>query len=259
MAYKIITKPDALYWYNHVIHGGDIMSEIKISDSDGELTLGNNLDSTIQQLIIGVQKLQELHKSSDGKLPKRTNLEFELGKLLFMLFEKTNRIILTDTNFWRWITISHLELLEFAAWRHGNSLDTLHNFDKSNLGIGNIKEGFYSRCWMRVALAYDENQQDPFIFAQQGDQDLWRSHILRQSYAKSSSMIRALIRFQYPKLDREHKLNPSDKNRLGIRKLAKNLSASLSTIAIDAFDDEAAFEFIERLYEKMQYEANHHN
>jgi hypothetical protein len=112
---------------------------------------------------------------------------------------------------------------------------------------------------MRVALAYDENQQDPFIFAQQGDQDLWRSHILRQSYAKSSSMIRALIRFQYPKLDREHKLNPSDKNRLGIRKLAKNLSASLSTIAIDAFDDEAAFEFIERLYEKMQYEANHHN
>ena len=256
MSYKIITKPDALQWYNHVLQGGDIMSEIKISDSDNELTVGNSFDATIQQLVTDIIRLRDTYKKIDGKFPSGTNLEFELGKLIFVVLEKIHPIILTDTNFWRWFTISHRDLLDIAAWRHGNSLDTLGDFDKSNLGIGNIKEGFYSRCWMRVALAYDVNQRDPFIFAQQGDQDFWRSHILRQSYAKSSNMIRALIRFQYPNLDNVAQLRPSGDHPLGIRKIARNLSASLSTIAIDALDDESALKFIEATYEKMQYEAN---
>lgn len=252
MPYPIITKPDAVQWYLNIQQEASQVHTVRTSSSSTNHFLNGNVSEIDKSLILQILALRTSFQTADGKFPQSTNFEFELGKIIFTAFQNTSKIILTDASFWRWFTISMPELLEVVAWRHNKTIETVNQVQKSNLGIGNIREGLFSRCWLRVALAYDENARNQFLLAQQGDQDFWRSHILRQSYAKSPAMVRALIRFQYPQLDNQAKLTPSGNNPLGIRDLARNLSALLSTIAIDTLDDEEAYEFIQETYNRME-------
>jgi hypothetical protein len=247
MSYKIITKPDARNWY--ISQTGD-KSPPRVTMSDNNLK--GNPEAKIKEITLGLSLLKEKMADKNGLLPKKTSFEFEVGKLLHQSLIDCSYIMLTDADFWRWFTIANDELLDIALWRHDKNRDTMSIMNQTNLGIGNIKEGFYSRSWMRVFLSYDENLKNPYDLARKGDQDFWRSHILRQSYAKSKEMIRALIRFQYS--DDLPRLNPSGNKKLGVRHLVRNLSVSLSTIAIDVLDDTEALEFINNTYEKMQLE-----
>lgn len=250
MTYKIITRPDAANWFASLAHNSNF--NVKITDSSSHLVLSNNVDELISQINESILRLKNDVANKNVQSSDRINLEYEVGKILYEKLMNVNYIILTDSDFWRWFTIAHPDLLSVAAWRHDKTLDTVHEMQKVNLGIGNIREGFYSRAWMRIHLSYDENAKDPYHLACRGDQDFWRSHILRQSYAKSPAMVRALIKFQYPNLNGPSNLKASGDSPTGIRRLARNLSASLSTIAIDAFDEDDAYNFIETIYQKMK-------
>lgn len=246
MSYKIITRPDAVAWYASLQQGINFDVKVNVSNTNVGISGESHLMSRIISSLDVVKK-KYLDKQFDEK-----RLEYEVGKIIFNELKNVSHNILTDGNYWRWFTIAHTEMLELAVLRHGKNLDTVNEVQMVNLGIGNIREGFYSRAWMRIYLSYDENMKDPFSLACRGDQDFWRSHILRQSYAKSPAMVRALIRFQYADSDNLPRLKASGNSDLGIRRLVRDLSASLSTIAIDAFDEDEAFEFIETLYKKME-------
>jgi hypothetical protein len=249
MSYKIITRPDAVTWFSSLANNKQF--NVKITDSSSHLVLSDKPDELISQISEAMLRIKNdvSQKSTQGS--DKVSLEYEVGKILFDKLINVNHVILTDSSFWRWLTIAHPELLSVAAWRHDKNPGAIHEMQKVNLGIGNIREGFYSRSWMRVYLSYDENAKDPYGLACRGDQDFWRSHVLRQSYAKSPAMVRALIRFQYPEINGVAKLKPSGDSATGIRRLARNLSASLATIAIDAFDEDDAYDFIESIHQKM--------
>ena len=59
--------------------------------------------------------------------------------------------------------------------------------DAAFVDIGVGKDGFL----------YLNDVADPYELAVKGDQDFWRSHILRKRYSTSRSFVRALIAFQY--------------------------------------------------------------
>lgn len=119
--------------------------------------------------------------------------------------------VFADPGFWTWLAVTHLS--DIVEWRHGGTdrVAALPNY-----GIGNRIESLIFRMWLRADLVFDSNADDPYWLAKRGDQDLWRSHILRQGYASVRDLAKSLINFQCEK----------NGNRLttdGIRELAKRI------------------------------------
>lgn len=126
-------------------------------------------------------------------------------------FLKFNPQVFSDSGFWIWLAVTQLSAI--VEWRHGGA-------DRpaalANYGIGNRIENLIFRMWLRAELVFDQTANDPYWLAKRGDQDLWRSHILRQNYANVRELTKTLIKFQCQ----------PDGNRLGtegIRELAKRI------------------------------------
>lgn len=118
---------------------------------------------------------------------------------------------ISDPEFWLYLSTVHFS--DIIEWRHGTE-EVKANL--ANYGIGGRMENLVYRMWLRSDIVYDKSEADPYALARIGDQDLWRSHILRQSYSSVRTIAKALIKFQYP----------AEKGRLstdGIRELAKRL------------------------------------
>lgn len=119
--------------------------------------------------------------------------------------------VFADSGFWTWLAVTQLS--DIVEWRHGgsNRLAALPNY-----GIGNRIENLIFRMWLRADLVRDSTAKDPYWLAKRGDQDLWRSHILRQGYASVRDLARTLVNFQCQQ----------NGNRLstdGVRELAKRI------------------------------------
>lgn len=116
-----------------------------------------------------------------------------------------------DPHFWTWLAVTQLS--EIVEWRHGGEgrFAALPNY-----GVGSRIESLIFRMWLRADLVFDSSAKDPYWLAKRGDQDLWRSHILRQGYASVRELAKTLVSFQCPQ----------NGNRLttdGIRELAKRI------------------------------------
>lgn len=120
--------------------------------------------------------------------------------------------MLSDPGFWIWLAVTQLS--DIVEWRHGGT-GRLANL--ANYGIGNRVENLFFRMWLRAELVKDHTSSDPYWLAKRGQQDFWRSHVLRVNYANVRALTKALVLFQYP---------GSEKATLptaGIRELAKRL------------------------------------
>jgi len=245
--YPIITKGAARAWYSSYQDGESIEPTISQSPFELSTSLVEVLHSSVANAISELQGL--VLKNEDGKFIVDTaKYEFQVGKILFEKTRTLPTFVLADPDFWRWFSLAHPENLRIIQTRH-SSLPT-DKVNYVNFGIGNIREGFFSRCWLRVYLTFDESRKDVFELSRKGDQDFWRSHVLRQSYAKSGQFIRALVSFQYA--GPEPTLKPSgNSSTLSIREMAKRLSVTLSTIALDVMNYEESLTFIHAIHEEM--------
>jgi len=122
------------------------------------------------------------------------------------------RETVADIDFWTWLAVAKLS--ELVEWRFGAEG---RHAKPENYGIGKRVENLLFRLWLRGELVKEEKAKDPYELAKTGDQDLWRSHIIRQGYANARLVTKALLRLQAGKLAAK---------RLGIdgvRELAKRL------------------------------------
>lgn len=132
--------------------------------------------------------------------------------------------VFADSGFWVWLAVTQLS--DIVEWRHGGK-DRLAAL--ANYGIGNRIENLVFRMWLRADLVRDPSAQDPYWLAKRGDQDLWRSHILRQGYANVRELARALVSFQC--LPEGYRLHQTDAN--GIRMLAKRIKRLRANIVFE--------------------------
>lgn len=119
---------------------------------------------------------------------------------------------LSDREFWIWLAV--VPFSDIVEWRFGA---VGRHAKLANYGIGQRIENLLFRLWLRAEIVNDHKARDPYHLARTGDQDLWRSHILRQDYANARFVTKALLKLQAGQLSVK-KLTVE-----GIRELAKRL------------------------------------
>ena len=133
--------------------------------------------------------------------------------------------VLGDLEFWTWMAVA--KFAKIVEWRFGAAG---RHAKLENYGIGKRMENLLFRLWLRAELGKDKKTRDPYLLAKTGDQDLWRSHILRQGYANARVITKALLRLQAGQL-RAKKLAIE-----GIRELAKRLRRLRANIVFEFLD-----------------------
>jgi hypothetical protein len=104
----------------------------------------------------------------------------------------------SDPRFWAWLTFAGCgsKFAEIVAQRFKGTKD------EKNFGIttqANVFEGLFAHIWWRGYRFFDSSASNPYELAERGYVDLWRSHILRETYSYGPNMAKAFIKFMYPK------------------------------------------------------------
>ena len=135
-----------------------------------------------------------------------------------------------DREFWIWLSVRHF--FDLVQYRHGDG-ERLAN--EANFGLRGKWDGLLCRVWFRAEIAFDSNRDDPYELAKLGDQDFWRSHVLRVRFGACRSLVKALVEFQYPDGSAgKARLKTADKDT-GIRMLAKLLRRTHATRALELY------------------------
>jgi hypothetical protein len=208
---------------------------------------GPQFDVTlVDDLVDRVTELRRVRGEPDEG-GKRYWAEFE-GLAAASVHEALDALPVTvavDPGFWIWLVFGsgHDGLAKLVSWRHGRGRQ--YDARDDNFGLTTALEaGFWSRLWLRGDIAYDTTRPDPYELAERGDQDLWRSHIMRQEYAHARQVARALLTFQYPD---ETPTTPRVAVKV-IRAMAKELRRRHATMAYELLDEAAARQLIEDVH-----------
>jgi len=149
--------------------------------------------------------------------------------------------MLGDHEFWTWLAVFRFR--ELVDWRYGGKAAP------ANFGIGNWSENLMYRLWLRADIVYKPgDKNDPYSLARRGDQDFWRSHVFRQDYGKCRSLVRALVRYQFP----DSSPDSPTLNSKEIRELAKRLRRLHPTLIYECLDESAAYELVQREAEAVK-------
>lgn len=140
--------------------------------------------------------------------------------------------MLGDHEWWTWMTVFHFRTL--VDWRYPPLAAA------ANFGIGNRSENLLYRMWLRADVAYDAARGDKYELARRGDQDFWRSHVFRQGYGRCRSLVRALIRYQFPDGSNGNPTLQTD----AIRELAKRLRRLHPNLIFEYLDEETAYKLV---------------
>lgn len=141
-----------------------------------------------------------------------------------------DRHVLADHDFWTWLAVDWLA--DIVEWRFGTEG---HPAQPANYGIGTRTENMLFRLWLRADLAKAAGP-DPYELAKLGDQDLWRSHLLRQGYANARSVVCSLLKLQAGRLtlgNKPAKKLASGDEPGGVRMLAKRLRRMRANVVFE--------------------------
>jgi hypothetical protein len=166
------------------------------------------------------------------------------------ILDQIPKYVMADPNFWVWLTFgsSHDFPAKAVTIRHGTDVG---KFDArpENYGLtSQLEAGFWSRVWMRGEIGHDPTRSDTYELATRGDQDFWRSHLLRQEFSSVRTVARAFLQFQFPD---EH----PDRSRLDtitIRAMAKELRRRHATIAYEFLDADGARRLMEEVHGSLR-------
>lgn len=196
--------------------------------------------------------LQELRRAmgEPGEGDRRYFARFE-GRAAAIVHETLElpAFVAVDHEFWIWLSLgSGFDYPgALVTWRHGRG-EAPYDARDVNYGLTtNLEGGFYSRAWLRANVAYDKGGDDPYALAERGDQDLWRSHILRTEYGQIPNVARALLLFQYPDDDPDR---PRVSTKL-IREMAKELRRRQATSAYELLTYADACDLVEDVHDSV--------
>ncbi len=163
---------------------------------------------------------------------KKEELEAELSSQLFRILETLPVTMLTDSDFWRFLSSEYF--FEFTLWRDGESC-ALASFGASSATVNFdcVPFRMFNRGLIAFTISDDINELD---YAHIPGTDLWRSHILRVLTSYSSSMSQAIL----------------DEYKAGnlptavVRDVAKSLRKSRANVVFEVLDIEEAEEILNR-------------
>lgn len=141
-------------------------------------------------------------------------------------------IALADPDFWLWTSLTFFE--DIIEWRFGTRGRKAH---LENYGIGTAskrRENLIYRLWLRGDMGFEVNADDPYRLARAGDQDLWRSHLIRREYASARPVARAILRLQAGMFD----LMPLGTDQ--VREFVKHLQRLRANVMLEMLDDSGA-------------------
>jgi hypothetical protein len=143
--------------------------------------------------------------------------------------------MLADREWWTWLAVFRFR--ELVDWRHGSGTGRAA---PANFGIGKPSDNLLYRMWLRADAGYDAERADPYELARVGDQDFWRSHIIRQGYGRCREFVKALVLYQFPD-DAEGRPTLTTQE---IRELAKRLRRMHANVVFECLSRQAAYELI---------------
>ena len=163
---------------------------------------------------------------------KKEELEAELSSQLFRILETLPVTMLTDSDFWRFLSSEYF--FEFTLWRDGENC-ALASFGASSATVNFdcVPFRMFNRGLIAFTISEDINELD---YAHIPGTDLWRSHILRVLTSYSSSMSQAIL----------------DEYKAGnlptavVRDVAKSLRKNRANVVFEVLDLEEAMEILNR-------------
>lgn len=173
-------------------------------------------------------------------------VEGKLSAEVFQLFSKLPTEVLTDKDFWRFLSSS--VFLSFIVWRDGfdGALPSRASFGASSRSITMDCVPF--RMFNRGLINYEltGSYQDDSYAAIAGT-DIWRSHILRVKTSLSVSVTRGIL----------EKLESGNLPTGLIRPLAKRLKRIRSNVIFEVLDSDDGMELFDSEYilQKSQRES----
>jgi Family of unknown function (DUF6339) len=192
----------------------DVGEDPLLDDFQRVVGSGNFIDmEPITKLGVELRKLKKGFPASlKARDPEGGRFEQQACVIVHRRLAECDPVVLADRNFWIWLAI--VQFADIVEWRFGTRGQ---HANLANYGIGQPIENLLFRLWLRAELVKDAKGKDIYHLARTGDMDLWRSHILRQSYANARVVAKALLRLQAGQLAAK-KLTVDN-----VRELAKRL------------------------------------
>lgn len=202
--------------------------------------------AAVKQVRAVKAKFPEVLRPKD---PKGGEFEIEAGEIFRKALDLPPEVA-GDRGFWRYIAVAHM--YEIVTWRHPAAKEG--DFTKlANFGLGTLWENLAARMWYRFEVARLPTGQDPYVLCRLGDQDLWRSHILRIRLGASRHVVRTLLSYQYPEKNSEKpRLSMSSKSDTGIRLFIKRLQRFHATTAFEVLTEDDTLAIMADLGKDLQ-------
>ena len=226
--YPVIYPEDALRYLKARQQGGSvILDDIRRTAGSGEAMAADALKDLRAKLLRLKKKYPPILRAKD---PLGGKFESDACALVHACLADLDRRALADHNFWTWLAVDYLA--DILEWRFGVEGRPAQ---PANYGIGTRTENLFFRLWLRAEMG-KASGLDPYELAKSGDQDLWRSHLLRQGYANARSIVRALLKLQAGKL--MHRNQPVKRvaggdEPDGVRMLAKRLRRMRANVVFE--------------------------
>lgn len=197
-------------------------------------SFGEDVERIIPGLVEAINKIKGKFPQRLGhRDPKGSEFEAEACVELHRRLPSDPEM-LADSEWWIWLAVFRFR--ELVDWRHGGASGQAA---PANFGIGNASENLLYRMWLRADIGYDP-VSNSYQLAQRGDQDFWRSHVFRQGYGRCRTLVRALIRYQFPDGSPEAPTLKTGE----IRELAKRLRRLHANVVYEYLDEYAAYELV---------------
>lgn len=251
MKYPTMTSADAAKY----------LKEIRNGDTPSQSTytkwVGSGTRLSEEKILAAADEVRAVKNRYPERLASRDlkggEFEVEAGEAFRKALDLPPEVF-GDHGFWRYVALVYM--YDIVIWRHPPSKEG--EFTKeANFGIGGKWENLAARIWYRFEVARDPKLEDPYSLCRLGDQDLWRSHILRIRLGASRHVIRTLLKYQYPNFDSNTPRLPMTSNKSeGIRLFIKRLQRYHATTAFEVLTEDDTLAIMEGLGQDLQSQSH---
>ena len=226
--YSVVSSTDAARYFRSVQVGDDTLHLVDLVKTRGN---GEFIDSTIIRSLVA--RLRELKAKYPVTMrdrdPKGGDFEAEACRFVHSALSSLPKAALADHEFWIWLATD--PFADVVAWRFGATKAA----QSKNYGVGSRLENMMYRLWLRGEIGARQDTRQ-YELASSGDQDLWRSHLLRQGYANARPVAQAILMLQAGQLEAQGKkvarlAGGSDPD--GVRMLAKRIRRIRSNLVLE--------------------------
>lgn len=233
--YPVISGPDAIRYLTSRVEEDEVaLEDIRQARGSGAPLNAKIFESLREDLVHLRAGFPDKLRAKD---PAGGKFETEACVLVHKALSDVPKSTLADPEFWIWMATDLLA--DILEWRFGSPGKPAK---LANYGVGSRSENMFFRLWLRAELGHTGGK-DAYGLAKEGDQDLWRSHLLRQGYANARTVARALLKLQSGKLvvggKSAQKLIAGD-DPAGVRMLAKRLRRMRANVLFEFLSPQQA-------------------